>query len=93
MMKAGFSCFLLAFIICLIALSCAKTATKTPLQSAARECQQAQHEHYLNAGLKPKEEYNNEENAVVPYRVYEGVPNFSLQDCMNERLAENRSRD
>ena len=94
-MKAPFVLLACISILCSIALGCSGKSKKPPqsgtLASVIHECQQAQHDHYLKAGLKAKEDVT--ENEIERYRVYEGVPNFHMQDCVKERWPTDREAD
>lgn len=57
------------------------------LEATIAACQNAQHQHYLLAG-KTQKEREEDRDAAVPYRVYEGVPNFVFQECMEEKLTQ-----
>lgn len=74
-------------VFCSVTLSCSgntKNHTRPDtLAGVIEACQQAQHEHYLEAGLKPTK--IDTDNEIERYRVYEGVPNFHMQDCVKER--------
>lgn len=61
------------------------TSKAGTLEATIAACQNAQHQHYLLTGKAPKGR-EEDQNEIIPYRIYEGVPNFVFQECMKENL-------
>lgn len=91
-MKLRMGYLVFVTVLCVLALGCSRIAERRPepgtLEAAAYKCRQIQQKHHQNAGFSLRHKESADENEIIHYRVYEGVPNFSMRECMEQQWPE-----